>query len=272
MYKPGMPPASQFPYRAASPRHGAVRFDDNGVSDTAIMDLPADPANHLAAVTLRVALHRGQPYVDLELTIRDKAKDSWPEADWLCLPLRVASPAFCVGRTLGTMDPAMDILPGADRHLYAAGTGVTLTGSDGSGVGLCSPDCPLVSLDAPGCWKFSRDFVPRRPIVFFNLYNNEFNTNYRSWYAGTWSSRVRLWTFDKRATKATALVIPSLETRLPLLAAVADGPAGKLPVTQTGLALSRPAARLSRPSAPIPTASTRARSCGSGNKAALAAT
>ena len=51
---------------------------------------------------------------------------------------------------------------------------------------------------------------------------------------------MRLWTFDKRATTATALVIPSLETRLPLLAAVADGPAGKLPATQTGLAMSRP--------------------------------
>ena len=33
--------------------------------------------------------------------------------------------------------------------------------------------------------------------------------------------------------------VPSLETRLPLLAAVADGPAGKLPASQTGLALSR---------------------------------
>ena len=242
LYKPGMPPTSEVPYRAASPRHGSVRMDCNDTGDTAIMDLPADAKNHLAGVTLRVTLYRGQPYIDLELTIRDKAKDSWPEADWLCLPFQVASPTFCVGRTLGTMDPAKDILPGANRHLYVAGTGVTLADSDGNGIGICSPDCPLISLDTPGCWKFSRDFVPKKPIVFFNLYNNQWNSNYRYWYAGTWSTRVRVWTFNKGDTTATALVIPSLETRLPLLGAYAQGLCGELPATQTGLALSRPGA------------------------------
>ena len=240
LYKPGMPPTSEVPYRAASPRHGTVRLEHDNVGDTAIMELPGDPANHLAAVTLRVALYRAQPYIDLELTIHDKAKDSWPEADWLCLPFKIASPTFCVGRTLGTMNPATDIIPGANRHLYVAGSGVTIADSDGDGIGVCSPDCPLISLDTPGCWKFSRDFVPKKPIVFFNLYNNQWNSNYRYWYPGTWSSRVRLWTFDHRDRKATALIIPSLETRLPLLAAVADGPAGKLPATRTGLAVSRP--------------------------------
>ncbi len=240
MHKPGMPPASQVPYRAASPRHGTIHVDRNDVGATAVMDLPGDPANHLAGVTLRVALYRAQPYIDLELTVHDKAKDNWPEADWLCLPFKIASPQFAVGRPLGIMDPARDIIPGSNRHLYAVGTGVTLTDADGSGIGLCSPDCPLVSLDSPGMWKFSRDFIPTKPIVYLNLYNNMWNANFRYWYPGTWSSRVRLWTFEKNATPATALIIPSLETRLPLLGAIADGPAGILPTTQTGLSVSRP--------------------------------
>ena len=48
---------------------------------------PAD----LPATTLRVTLNQAQPFVELELTIRNKAKDNWPEADWLCLPFKVAS-------------------------------------------------------------------------------------------------------------------------------------------------------------------------------------
>ena len=36
------------------------------------------------------------------------------------------------------------------------------------------------------------------------------------------------------------LVVPSWEARLPLLAATADGPAGRLPTTQAGLSVSRP--------------------------------
>ena len=102
------------------------------MSQTAIMDFPADAANHLTASTLRVTLYESQPFVELELTIRDKPRDNWPEADWLCLPFKVASPRFCVGRPLGTMDPAGEILRGANRHLFAVGTGVTLTDADGS--------------------------------------------------------------------------------------------------------------------------------------------
>jgi len=239
MSKPGLPPASQVPYRAVSPRKGTLRIENNAVSSIAIMEMPGAPANHLPATTLRVTLYRGQPSVDLELTIHEKAKDNWPEADWLSLSFKMASPRFCVGRSLGVMDPARDILPGANRYLYAADSGVTLTDADGSGIGLCSPDAPLISLDTPGCWKFDNDFVPKKPVVFFNLYNNQWNTNYRYWYTGSWSTRVRLWTFGKSSLETT-LITPALETRNPLLAAVADGKGGALPVERTGLEASRP--------------------------------
>ena len=237
MSKPGLP--ADVPYRATSPAGGRLSITRGAGGETAVVELPGDAANHLPASSLRVTLHRGQPYVDLEITIRDKAKDNWPEADWLCLPFKVASPRFRVGRNLGMMDPATDILPGANRHLYAVGTGVTLTDADGAGIGFCPLDHPLVSLDTPGCWKFSMDFVPKKPVVFLNLYNNQWNTNYRYWYPGTWSSRVRIWTFGRDATTETALVTPSLEARTPLLAALADGPAGSLPAERAGLSLSR---------------------------------
>jgi alpha-mannosidase len=237
MHKPGMP--GNVPYRAASPINGSFQIKDNGVAQTAVVDLPGDPANHLPAAALRVTLYRGQPYVDLELTIKDKAKDNWPEADWLCLPFKVNNPTFRVGRNLGVMDPAKDILPGANRHLYAVGTGVTLTDADGSGIAVCPLDHPIISLDRPGMWKFSLDFVPKKPAVYLNLYNNQWNTNYRYWYPGTWSSRVRLWTFGKDATAESALVTPSLEARLPLLAVSADGKGGSLPAEQSGITTSR---------------------------------
>jgi hypothetical protein len=77
------------------------------------------------------------------------------------------------------------------------------------------------------------DFVPTNPAVFVNLYNNKWNTNFPLWQDGSWSARVRLW-------PGADLVTPSWEARAPLLAAAADGPAGKLPKTATGLLVSRP--------------------------------
>jgi alpha-mannosidase len=234
--KPGLP--DNVPYRAASPANGSVSITRDELTETAIMNLPGNPANHLPATALRVTLRRGQPYVDLELTIKDKARDNWPEADWLCLPFKVADTQFRIGRNLGTMDPAKDILPGANRHLYAVGAGVTLTGADGAGIAVCPLDHPLISLDTPGIWKSSLDFVPKKPVVYLNLYNNQWNTNFRYWYPGTWSSRVRLWTFAKTATES-ALVTPALEARLPLLAVSADGKGRRLAAEQAGLATSR---------------------------------
>jgi alpha-mannosidase len=154
------------------------------------------------------------------------------------LPFRIREPRFVVGRTLGVMDPAKDILRGANRHMFAVGGCVTLTGADGAGIAVCPLDHPLVSLDTPGCWKFSLDHIPKKPIVYLNLYNNQWNTNYRYWYPGTWSSRVRVWTVDKAATIHDALV-RSLEARHPLLAARAEGNGGELPAERTGLAVSR---------------------------------
>ena len=179
------------------------------------------------------------PYVDMEIIIKDKKKDNWPEADWLCLPFNIENPTFAVGRALGTINPKTDLMPGSNRHLFAVGSGVTITGSDGSGVAICPLDHPLISLDQPGIWKSSRDFVPKKPIVYLNLYNNMWNTNFRYWYSGLWSSRIRLWTFSKNTNSKTNFLTTSLEARMPMLAAVANGAGGSLPTEHTGIKSSR---------------------------------
>jgi hypothetical protein len=238
MHKPGMISEKETPYRAASTGKGTATID----GDTATIECPADPANHLPATALRITLPTDQPYLDLELTIKDKAKDNWPEADWLCLPFKVASPQFRVHRQLGVMNPATDILPGANRDLFSVGHGVTITDTNGAGIAVCPLDHPLVSLDRPGCWQASQnaaEFTPKKPVVYLNLYNNQWNTNFRYWYPGTWSSRVRLWTFDAKTKPDAIMATPALEARNPLLAVATTGQGGKLPAERSGVTVSR---------------------------------
>ena len=113
-----------------------------------------------------------------------------------------------------------------------------MTDASGRGVGVCPIDYPLVSLDTPGCWRYSLDFVPKKPVAYVNLFNNQWSTNFRLWNRGTWTSRVRLWAIGRYAAEPS-LITPSLEARYPLLAAVADGAPGALPPTRRGLELSR---------------------------------
>ncbi len=235
--KPNLPPAAEVPYRALTPGGFTVATETRG--DTITLEMHATPKTDGVnyPVTTRVLLQGDAPYVDIELTI-EKPADPWPEAGWVCLPFKVEAPQFRVGRNGFIMDPARDIIPGANRHLYAVGTGVAVFDAEGRGVGVCGPDTPLVSLGEPGCWKFDCDYVPTKSVVYFNLFNNQWSTNYRFWNEGKWTYRFRIWSFD-HYDAAAALITPSLEVRYPVQAATVDAPAGKLPRQQAGVSASR---------------------------------
>ncbi len=239
LYKPGMISEIKTPYRAMTAAGGTLKVSRDATSETAVLEMPGDSAKHMPKSELKVTLRPHEPFIDLEVTIKDKAKDNWPEADWLSLPFKVTNPVFHVYRPLGMMNPATDILPGADRDMYSVGNGVTITGPDGTGIAVCPVDHPLISLDRPGCWLFSTDFVPKKPVVYVNLYNNQWNTNYRYWYPGTWSSRVRIWTITKGTPKDQVIATPALEARNPLQARTLEPSNGSLPSEQSGLTVSR---------------------------------
>ncbi len=122
--------------------------------------------------------------------------------------------------------------------MQAVNSGLTIIGADGRGVGICPLDTPLVSLGRRGICRYSPDYVPTRPIAFMNLFNNLWTTNFRMWNEGTWTARFRIWSVAQPDDEA-ALVTPSQEARVPLHAAIVDGPAGPLPTARAGVELER---------------------------------
>lgn len=234
--KPNMPPAVEVPYRVAAPVNCELSVDQSSVSVAGVMQSRPD-TNLPHGVTTRVTLPTDEPYMDIEVTV-DKPADPWPEAGWICLPFNVKQPQVRVGRAGSIIDPAKDIVAGANRHLYTASTGVAVFDAEGRGAAVCGLDTPLVSLGEPGCWKFSTDYVPSKPAVYFHLFNNQWTTNYRLWNAGRWTFRVRVWAIDHYQA-GPDLITPSLEARHPLLAVATDSAGGPLPASQAGLALSR---------------------------------
>jgi len=178
--KPAMPPAGEAPYQALSPRKHEVTFERSGGFASAVIT-SAPTAGLPCLITLRVTLYAELPCVDLEFTIHDKPADPWPEAGWLCLPFRVEAPQFRLGRLGGIVDPARDIIPGANHDILAIHSGLAIFDEHGAGVGLCCLDNPLVSLERPGCWRYTPEFIPHKATVFVNLFNNQWTTNFRLW-------------------------------------------------------------------------------------------
>ncbi|MBN8460039.1 MAG: hypothetical protein J0M04_19605 [Verrucomicrobia bacterium] len=225
------------PHIEATPKSAKWTITRGTDADVAETSCPAgNGVPH--ATRLRITIYQKFPVIDMEVFIDNKPPTARPEAGWICLPFAIDKPAFRLGRLGGIADPATDFVRASNRHLISLESGLTVTGPDGRGVGICSADSPVVSLGKPGAWEFSRDFTPQRSQVFIHLYNNMWSTNFPMWIKGSWSAKVRLWPTCS-ADQADSLVTPSLETRHPLLAATVDAPAGKLPATASGVAVSR---------------------------------
>jgi hypothetical protein len=211
-----------------------------GPNDFGKPELPEAPYRRsLGAEMPSITLETGCRYVDITWTISNKQPDPWPEAGWLCFPLNVANPSFRLARLGGIVDPARDTVRGANNEVFCLNSGLAILDGSGSGVGICPIDSPLISIGRPGLWRYSKEFGTREPIIFVNLFNNQWSTNFAQWVGGSLTSRVRLWPITNYEP-ARDLIAPSLEARSPLVVAAYDGPAGTLAPTQPGVAVSRP--------------------------------
>lgn len=225
-------------YASALPRDMKLHIERSAIDVSGVMTGVIPGPGLPQTVAIRLTLYADMPVAEIEVSF-EKQPDAWPEAGWICLPFKIDKPKFRLGRLGGDLDPVTDItVDNANFRQMWINTGVAVYDETGFGVGVCPIDSPLVSLGEPGSHKFSKRYEPKQARIYFNLYNNQWQTNFRSWWGGRLSSRVRLWTYH-RYQPEPSLYTPSMESRVPLQIARSAGKPGPLPPTQPGITLSR---------------------------------
>jgi alpha-mannosidase len=233
----GRPKLDDTPYKRVDGGKAKVTYSSDAVSAKAFMQFTKETGNpHNYSITL--ALYKDLPYLELDWFIDGKPAEPWPEGGWISFPFKIENPEFKVGRLGAVIDPAKDIIKGAGSDFYLINNGVALHDNQMNGFGLSTPDAPGISLDRPGLWKYSRSFIPKKPNVFVNLYNNQWGTNFTEWIEGSWSVKMYLWSFGGYKNEQS-LISPNEEFRVPLKATLLSAKPGVLPDSRTGVVLSR---------------------------------
>ena len=224
------------PYRRISGTNPRIEFIEDTVSVSAVIhfDGESELKHHYS---LTFSLSANKPAVEMIWSINGKPADAWPEGGWISFPFNIENPKFRLGRTGAVVDPATDFIKGSNHDYCFLNSGMAVLDSKNQGFGIMSPDVPGISLDRPGLWSYSPAFVPQKGNVFFNLFNNQWSTNFTEWVEGSWNARFYIWSIDRYANESS-IVTPSEEIRNPLITAIANGAAGKLPATGQGIALS----------------------------------
>jgi alpha-mannosidase len=228
-------------YSSALPENMSLTVEKSAIDVKAVMTGTIPGPGQPQKISISLILSGFNPTADLEVSWQ-KQPDTWPETAWICLPFKCDNPKFRLGRLGADVDPVKDmVVDNANYHLWWVNNGVSVyNASTGAGYGISSSDAPLVSLGEPGEYQFDKRYEPRNPYIYLNLYNNHWRTNFPAWIGNgqRMSAKVRIWTFDN-FTSESSLFTPSMETRIPLRVACSKVKHGKLPVTQSGISLSR---------------------------------
>jgi len=232
----GRPGLNDEPYHVVKESVARISYLKDKMEVSAVMSFNEDE-NNPHEYSIIVTLYSGQAYVELTWAIDHKNADPWPEAGWIPFSFNVKDPSFKAGRLGGVVDPVKDFVKGSNFDYFFLNTGIAIVDDKGTGFGISSPDVPGISLDRPGLWRYSGEFIPEKPNVFFNLYNNQWSTNFTEWIEGSWSTRFYLWSIIDYDNE-NDLITPSEEFRMPLKAAFSENQKGNLPVSVKGVSFS----------------------------------
>lgn len=224
------------PYKKSSGKNASIAFSKDALSVTAVMTFKGDSDfNHNYSMVF--TLFENKPVVEVIWSINGKPAEPWPEGGWISFPFNIENAQFKLGRLGAVIDPVKDIVKGTNLDYGFITTGVAVFNKNKQGYGITSPDVAGVSLDRPGLWKYSTDFVPQKANIFFNLYNNQWSTNFTEWVEGSWNAKFYIWNIENY-TNANAMVMPSEEIRNPLMGAYTGGVAGHQISTAKGVSVS----------------------------------
>lgn len=224
--------------RHESPKHLVFHVEDHVSAMKGVLVPAQSVGEEKHTAGLVVTLYEDVPYIDLKLAITNKPATEEPEAGWWSLPFKTQNPTYQVGRIGSVIDPSKDLIKGSQFNYIWSNSGLSIQDGNYS-IGICALDAPAFVMGNLNFMHYAPKYEHPQSHVYFNLFNNRWNTNFTSFWNGNLISEVRIWVNPEQVDNERGLITPSWETRLPLQVGIATSPAGNLPTKAEGLKVSR---------------------------------
>jgi alpha-mannosidase len=138
-----------------------------------------------------VTLTDESPFVDMEWSLFGKEETPLAESGHLIFPLKLNNPGYRINKMGSVIDPLNDVVPSSSTLLNCCENFVDV--SDGAvGMAIVPLDSPLFFIGRNGMWDYEHKYVPEKPEINFNLFNNWWGTNFPQWIGGSLKYRYRL--------------------------------------------------------------------------------
>jgi alpha-mannosidase len=143
-------------------------------------------------IGISIRLEASQPFADIQVAVDRKAATAYAESGHFTFGLNADQPNYRFQKLGSVVNPLEDIEKGANSRLHCASQWVDVQ-DDQAGLTIIPFDTPLFSIGEKGIYQYAKEvYVPEQPILHFNLFNNQWGTNFPQWISGNFQYAFRI--------------------------------------------------------------------------------
>ena len=129
--------------------------------------------------------------IDVSVELQEKQGTPYVESGHIIFPLFMNSPRILVDKMGQTVDIATEIRKDANHSLYCTDRFIRLEEGENS-VTITNRQAPLWSVGENGIYRFRKVYTPSQSILYSNLFNNSWGTNFPQWMGGDYRYEYRV--------------------------------------------------------------------------------
>jgi len=190
------------------PQSGSVRTSIEKDRVCLEITLQCDSLSHIEygnceSAVIKYYLYNFEDKIDIQVNLKNKQETSFVEAIHLTFPIKIELPRYRINKTGSLIDPEIDVVKDANHSIYCLDKYVDINNGK-NGIMIISKDVPLFSIGSQKIYKYKQKFEKESPCLFFNVWNNQWGTNFPQWTGGDYQFNFTIFSHEEETIQGAS--------------------------------------------------------------------